>query len=728
MYPLLDSKVKNVTLPYTVEHEDEGRLFEELTSLVSQALTACAAENWDEGVKGIRQLTYKVEEVHTCIQRHLAKEEEQLHPLLLRHCSDAEQASLIAQFLFCIPLSSIERVLTWLQVGMDDSYRTELLQQVTAILSDEEGDVIVRLVTAWLSAGHPTPSPLHAATPPDESDRTPPGALAAKPILFIGLVHEAIRRSLEEFRLGVRALRARPHPWSLLDLQQLVDRHRHLRAVCMFHSDSEKDVLLPVVEAAAAHRGGGGGPHSHAHSHAHAHAHGHTHPHPHPSHPHGTSGGDAAACYSDHAAHVELFEDLSRLLMESVLHTRRGTSKAEEVSSRLMDRAEHVVQVITDHLKEEEDDVLPLLGLTLSLQEQRRLVWRTLKAMPLRLLKRVLPLMGATALERGSVSELNDLVLRAGREQGEEGLIELFQRWMAETGAGAAAATTDATPLSSRADLGLATPLVTASRGPGSEEPASKRPRVQAESEDGQRRDSGGLATTSDRPWSPSSAALPPTRTGGSFSPKSSPSFNPIDHIFQFHKALRQELAQLESDAASLDPLKTDGPPFQDELKRLDGRFQFLWGIYRAHSKAEDEVIFPALESREHLHNVSHAYVLDHMEEEKLFIEFDRAMGSARQTPAGLEHHDTLVRWIERLRGICAAIRASIDTHVRSEEMGLWPLFVEHFSSEEQEQLVGTIIGKTGAEALQSMLAWMSQVFTDEERGELIESLRLATK
>jgi zinc finger-like protein len=136
---------------------------------------------------------------------------------------------------------------------------------------------------------------------------------------------------------------------------------------------------------------------------------------------------------------------------------------------------------------------------------------------------------------------------------------------------------------------------------------------------------------------------------------------NPIDHIFQFHKALRRELKQLEADAAALeqavlaaceqleqtagadsqcsgrstresDACQSAGSPSGGcglslssvssgnallvptarALQQLDGRFQFLWGIYRAHSKAEDEIVFPALESKEALHNVSHAYTLDH--------------------------------------------------------------------------------------------------------------------
>lgn len=37
--------------------------------------------------------------------------------------------------------------------------------------------------------------------------------------------------------------------------------------------------------------------------------------------------------------------------------------------------------------------------------------------------------------------------------------------------------------------------------------------------------------------------------------------------------------------------------------------------------QAEDEIVFPALESKEALHNVSHAYSLDHQQEQQLFTD-----------------------------------------------------------------------------------------------------------
>ena len=38
----------------------------------------------------------------------------------------------------------------------------------------------------------------------------------------------------------------------------------------------------------------------------------------------------------------------------------------------------------------------------------------------------------------------------------------------------------------------------------------------------------------------------------------------------------------------------------------------------------------------------------------------------------------------------------------------VWPLFAEHFTEQEQEHLVGQIVGRTGAEVLQAMLPWVT--------------------
>lgn len=59
-----------------------------------------------------------------------------------------------------------------------------------------------------------------------------------------------------------------------------------------------------------------------------------------------------------------------------------------------------------------------------------------------------------------------------------------------------------------------------------------------------------------------------------------------------------------------------------------------------------------------------------------------------------------------KLQRMCKSIRVSLDHHVSREEEELWPLFGVHFSVEEQDQIVGRIIGTTGAEVLQVRDQW----------------------
>ncbi|MEW5316527.1 MAG: hypothetical protein WDW38_007895 [Sanguina aurantia] len=119
VYPALDSKVRNVTKAYSVEHQDEEILFEQL----SQQLAKATGETGPDRQQTIRALTCKVEEIHTTLRKHLAKEEEQLLPLLLAHFDFSEQVRHAPTALLVqqhsnpsrrIPLSTVERVLAWI--------------------------------------------------------------------------------------------------------------------------------------------------------------------------------------------------------------------------------------------------------------------------------------------------------------------------------------------------------------------------------------------------------------------------------------------------------------------------------------------------------------------------------------------------------------------------------------------------------------------------------------
>lgn len=208
----------------------------------------------------------------------------------------------------------------------------------------------------------------------------------------------------------------------------------------------------------------------------------------------------------------------------------------------------------------------------------------------------------------------------------------------------------------------------------------------------------------------------------------SDPTARPIDTIFKFHKAIRKDLEYLDVESGKLIDCDVDF------LQQFIGRFRLLWGLYRAHSNAEDDIVFPALESRETLHNVSHSYTLDHKQEEKLFNDIAEILSeisvlhdsstSCDGMYSAKKHNELATR----LQGMCKSLRVTLDNHVLREELELWPLFDRHFSVAEQDKIVGRIIGTTGAEVLQSMLPWVTSVLTQEEQNEMMDTWRQATK
>ena len=218
----------------------------------------------------------------------------------------------------------------------------------------------------------------------------------------------------------------------------------------------------------------------------------------------------------------------------------------------------------------------------------------------------------------------------------------------------------------------------------------------------------------------------------------------PIDTIFNFHKAVRKDLEYLDVESGKLSD--------SDEtvLRQFSGRFRLLWGLYRAHSNAEDDIVFPALESKEALHNVSHSYMLDHKQEEKLFEDISCVLSELSVLHEALQMNhmseylsesnfgtsdskdsDNIKKYNElatKLQGMCKSIRVTLDHHLFREECELWPLFGKHFTVEEQDKIVGRIIGTTGAEVLQSMLPWVTSALTQDEQNKMMDTWKQATK
>lgn len=209
---------------------------------------------------------------------------------------------------------------------------------------------------------------------------------------------------------------------------------------------------------------------------------------------------------------------------------------------------------------------------------------------------------------------------------------------------------------------------------------------------------------------------------------------NPIDHVFLYHRALRNELDNLVLQSTEMiDRVEI----FRD----FHSRFIFVRILFEAHSNAEDEVVFPALEAVGSLINISTSYAIDHKLETEQFIKISSALNNlaklqaslASERPPGTTTDQLHIRRMYRdmcleLHGMCKSLQITLGHHMDREETELWPKFLEHFSKEVQENLIGSIIGRTKAEVLQSMLPWLMEALTPIERQTLLNSWCNATK
>ncbi|KAF5177424.1 Zinc finger protein brutus [Thalictrum thalictroides] len=488
----------------------------------------------------------------------------------------------------------------------------------------------------------------------------------------------------------------------------------------------------------------------------------------------------------EHAEEESQFNNF-RCLIESI-QSAGANSSSSEFYTKLCSHADQIMDTIQKHFHEEEVQVLPLARDHFSPQRQRELLYQSLCVMPLKLVERVLPWLVGLLSEEEARSFLQNMHLAAPAS--DTALVTLFSGWACKgrsqdlclsssaIGCCPVKRLTDieedfrnpmcacASPLSSKANISYVQEdegIRPVKRGNFSglceNNHACKPPgsaNTKKSSCKSQRCCVPGLGVNTNNLGISSLATVKSLRSL-SFSP-SAPSLNsslfiwetessssnigstsrPIDNIFKFHKAICKDLEYLDVESGKLSGC--------DEafLRQFSGRFRLLWGLYRAHSNAEDEIVFPALESRESLHNVSHSYTLDHKQEEKLFEDISSLLSElshlheslsktklsedSNQSPQADDCIRTYNELATKLQGMCKSIRVTLDQHVYREELELWPLFDRHFSVEEQDKIVGRIIGTTGAEVLQSMLPWVTSALTQEEQNKMMDTWKQATK
>ncbi|MCO5569786.1 hypothetical protein L7F22_023501 [Adiantum nelumboides] len=760
IFPALDSRVKNVAKTYSLEHKEESDMFNQVLELLNIALK----EKANTSTKLRRELICRTEAIQTTLCKHMSKEEEQVLPLLIQHFSIHEQAGLVWQFMCSIPVNLMEVFLPWLASCLSQAEHQEMIACMHQVVPKEK--LLQQVIFAWLKGPHSltpgeAPNVCEAVcTSGIKSsvnhisrvasliqgeyrsgskgevlpckrkvdylnvgfDKYDNGSLPESTFFPIDILlywHAAIRKELTGFSQEV----IRAQLSACTNLSVLRERLQFLIDACRFHSAAEDKVLFPAIAQKATQQ----------------------------------------IVFAQKHAEEEHCLEMIRQHIEGFQLTREPTP-LDVFYGKLHEHVNQACQTIQKHFLDEEAKIIPLARKNISKNEQRYLVYRSFRVMPLKLLERVLPWLVSALNEKEAKNVLENVRLAAPEK--DAALAVLLLGWACE-GRGGCTSTKDFKCFYSLEDCFL-NHLTWACGGTGckSEHPVKQDKEVDCAktNEDPVKRariesvDAGQSEQSKFVPGAESKAsrhtgsccvpALGVSRSshrvgfatkeipqssmldsmsksyfgsglfglGNSFeSPGCCAAPKPIDTIFQFHKAIRKDLEYLDCESSKL------GECDVEFLRQFNGRFLLLWGLYRAHSNAEDEIVFPALEAKEALHNVSHSYTIDHKHEEQLFKEISNVLSELSHISLGLPRHEasTILSKVEekttkqsqsflyqkqalaaKLQGMCKSVRVTLDQHVSREETELWPLFALHFTADEQEKIIGQIIGTTGAEVL----------------------------
>lgn len=118
------------------------------------------------------------------------------------------------------------------------------------------------------------------------------------------------------------------------------------------------------------------------------------------------------------------------------------------------------------------------------------------------------------------------------------------------------------------------------------------------------------------------------------------PAVHPIHFLYgHLHNSIRTELDNLSSWVLALEA-HSELQDLEARLMHLKERYHFLEQVYKYHSSVEDEVVYPALDSK--VKNVTSAYSVEHQDE---VGQAGRcvALLSRRLLPA---HVEAVVRWV----------------------------------------------------------------------------------
>ncbi|KAJ8559894.1 hypothetical protein K7X08_003952 [Anisodus acutangulus] len=690
LFQALDAQVKNVVFTYSLEHNSIDVLF----SSIFDCLDRLQKEKEKEVQMLFSELTCSIGTIQTTISQHMLKEEEQIFPLMMQKFSSKEQARLVWQYLCSVPLMILEDFMPWLTASLSSDEKTDFLNFVHLVLPGEK--LIHEVFISWLDDNkeasfwssiksgkgakfHFGKANMDLLMVQCREKQQLKASEEQNPIDGFHIWHAAITRDLRVILEELYQLRSSLCVSALLSvLTQL----KFFADVFTFYSNALDQIYYPLVDQLNM---------------------------------------DASSTFHEQFIERSQIEELQRLLYYK-LH--------EEIQLRvfidmLCQELESFVGKINKKLQFLETEVFVFIRETCSHELQLWLLYMSLHMLPLGLLKCTIIWFSAHLSEDESKLILNNIKLESAVVN--KAFATLLYEWVRMGYSGKISVEKFRKDLeemfSSKSYLFEKWSKNSGSSSSHSEMQSSDR--------------SNSTMTLNNRkrdtPYSngislhiffsdslKNLCCLPETADDGMRF--SSLDVEPIDFFHFFHKALKKDLQY----ALSLSVKLAEDKGLVAEFERHFHHVRFL---YQLHSKSEDEIAFPALESKGQLQNVSHSYGIDHKLEVEQFNKIAIILNEVTSLQGMVDSNKLKYKKLcLNLHDTCISMHKTLTDHIYREEVELWPLFKEHFSVEEQEKIIGDMLGRTKAESLQEMIPWLMASLTPKEQQGTMSIWRKVTK
>lgn len=732
IFRALDAHVKNVVSAYSLEHTSTNDILDS----IFHYLDVLKKEDKRCISKPFQELVYFIGTLQTNICKHMAKEEEQVFPLLTRQFSTQEQASFVWQFICSVPMILLEDFFRWMNSFLSRDERENVLQCIKEVVPKDL--LLQEVVISCLEATEPTIT----------------GGLNkyGKGTLFLN--------GRANFRKLLELYKSEGHCGEALKLENEYPVHatvqyNPLGGASLWHSAYHKN-LVEVLEELYSIRDSNS-----------------------------LSGlapaivqlkffADVIIFYSSaldklfYSMCIELAEDCpapsyQRFLDDSqieglqlLLYSRtENVMSARDFVEKLCEKLKICMTGIHKYLTFVEIEVFPSIIMNCSHEMQWWLLYAGLEMMPLGLLKCTITWFSGHLSEDVSKTILHSI--RQGGLLVNKSLSSLLYEWVRigysgktsienfrkelhevfdnrcsfiseqiKNNSGSSYMHMD-TQLSNRSNTRPLDALgAVAKKGVSSSSSAFNSSRMYNASY------SSGINFHVLFPQklkisTPFSTYPTEDNTESSFRYLES---RPVDYIFFFHKALKKDMERVVSLSANL----AENDSLFTELYRS---LHLLRVLHKIHSDAEDEIAFPALEAKEIIQNSSHSYSIDHKMDVEYFNRISYILDQVSELCFSVSSRDvdtqggTMLMYRQlcvKLHDMCKCMNKMLSDHVNHEEIELWPLFREHLSLKEQEKIIGCMLGRTRAETLQEMIPWLMAFLTVEEQNALMSVWFKATK